>query len=287
VQLIKTIKAHIAKGDRCKEQSEHHYIAAGQHLITLKAEHKGSWSEWEELIKSKIGIGKSRASELMQIADGSKTAESVASDRRERQRKAKAIAKPKSSVVDGENDGAPEGGGPAPTAGNGADPDASAEARKALYAAADNADGAPVPESPVTPEPESTAQAASSPSEETPIASEPEKPSNAAVVFETMWELASADQRKDMLAQIPDAMLLAEVRRRQLLPSCDPKLTKLLRSGLSVLRQANGGKAAALGKAAAKFVEMNTIIGERQRGAARARSARGLVRHRAGGVAAS
>jgi hypothetical protein len=89
-QLVEKIRTHIAKGDRCKEKAEQHYIAAGQHLRTLKAEHKGSWSEWEELIKNKIGIGKSRASELMQIADGTKTAESVASDRRERQRKAKA-----------------------------------------------------------------------------------------------------------------------------------------------------------------------------------------------------
>jgi hypothetical protein len=257
-QLVEKIRTHIAKGDRCKEKAEQHYIAAGQHLRTLKAEHKGSWSEWEELIKNKIGIGKSRASELMQIADGTKTAESVASDRRERQRKAKAIAKPKLSVVDGENDGAPEGGGPAPTDGNGADPEVAAEAMKAKFAAMDDADGAPAIESPVTPAPESTASSEPEPA--------PTRPSNAATTFEAMWEASSADQRKDMLAQIPEAMLLAEVKRRKLLPNHDAKLTRLLRSGLSVLRQANGSKAAAGQKVVGKLVEMNSILGERKLG---------------------
>jgi hypothetical protein len=106
--LISTIKAHITAGDKAAGKAEQHYIAAGQHLKTLKAGHAGSWVEWEALLKEKIGIGKSRASELMQIADGTKTAEGVASDRRERQRKAKAIAKPKLSVVDGENADDPE-----------------------------------------------------------------------------------------------------------------------------------------------------------------------------------
>jgi|SRR6516164_6890393 len=63
-QIIAAIKAHIAKGDKAAEKSEQHYIAAGQHLHTLKAEHGGTWAEWEKLLKTKVGIGKSRASEL-------------------------------------------------------------------------------------------------------------------------------------------------------------------------------------------------------------------------------
>src|SRR5262245_19779717 len=74
-QLVKTIKAHIAKGDQAQDKAQQHYISAGQHLKTLKAQHGGSWAEWEALLKEKIGIGKSRASELMQIADGRKTAD--------------------------------------------------------------------------------------------------------------------------------------------------------------------------------------------------------------------
>ena len=102
-QLVRTIKAHIERGDKAKDKAEQHYIAAGQHLKELKGQHSGSWAEWEELLKDKIGIGKSRASELMQIADGTKTVEGVAADRRERQRKAAAITKAKLSVDDGEN----------------------------------------------------------------------------------------------------------------------------------------------------------------------------------------
>src|SRR5262249_44197607 len=92
-QLIGLIKAHIAKGDKAKEKADQHYMAAGQHLKALKAEHDaagGTWAEWEELLKEKIDIGKSRASELMQIADGTKTVEQVRADRTERNKQLRA-----------------------------------------------------------------------------------------------------------------------------------------------------------------------------------------------------
>jgi hypothetical protein len=76
-QLIRTIKAHIERGDRAKDKADQHYIAAGQHLKALKEQHEGSWAEWEALLNDKVGIGKSRASELMQIADGRKTVDEV------------------------------------------------------------------------------------------------------------------------------------------------------------------------------------------------------------------
>jgi hypothetical protein len=75
-QLIKTIKAHIERGDKAKDKADQHSMAAGLHLKELKAAHTGNWAEWEELLKTRIGIGKSRASELMQIADGRKTVDS-------------------------------------------------------------------------------------------------------------------------------------------------------------------------------------------------------------------
>ena len=43
-QLIKTIKALVAKGDKAREKSDQFYIAAGQHIKTLKAEHAGTWT---------------------------------------------------------------------------------------------------------------------------------------------------------------------------------------------------------------------------------------------------
>jgi len=79
-RLISTIRAHIAKGDHASKKAEQHYIAAGQHLATLKANHAGTWKEWETLLESKVGIGKSRASELMAIADGRKTADQIRDD---------------------------------------------------------------------------------------------------------------------------------------------------------------------------------------------------------------
>jgi len=117
-QLIRAIKAHIDKGDKAKEKSEQHYIAAGLHLKALKAEHCRSWDEWEELLKTKIGIGKSRASELMQIADGRKSVEAVRAETNERKEKHRAI----SPFRNGDNAG---------------DAEFSSEVMKAQFAAAD------------------------------------------------------------------------------------------------------------------------------------------------------
>jgi hypothetical protein len=126
-QRWRAVKAHIAKGDKAKDKAEQHYIAAGQHLASLKAEHTGSWGEWEVLVKERAGIGKSRASELMQIADGTKTVEQV----RERSTEssgashAKARALANAPLISGEN---------------ASDPEASAERMKAKFAEIDGAE---------------------------------------------------------------------------------------------------------------------------------------------------
>jgi len=99
--LIGKIKAHITAGDKAKKKAEDHYIAAGQYLKTLKNNHTGSWAEWELLLKDKIGIGKSRASDLMQIADGRKTIEQVRTDTAERTAKTRALQS--SPLRSGEN----------------------------------------------------------------------------------------------------------------------------------------------------------------------------------------
>src|SRR5262249_22910223 len=85
LELVTTIKVLIEKGDKAKAKAEQFYISAGQHLKTLKAKHDaagGTWAEWEERLRQ-VGIGKSRASELMQIADGRKTVEQVRADKNE------------------------------------------------------------------------------------------------------------------------------------------------------------------------------------------------------------
>jgi hypothetical protein len=77
---LKAIKVCIEKGDKAKQKEDDFYIAAGQHLKTLQAAHKergGTWAEWEALLKGKCGIGKSRASKLVQIAESRKTVEQI------------------------------------------------------------------------------------------------------------------------------------------------------------------------------------------------------------------
>jgi hypothetical protein len=91
-ELAKTIKTLVEKGDQAKEKSVQFYIAASLHLITLKAEHKGTWAEWATLVRKKCGIGKSRASELMRIAGGHTTAAEVRSDKAQSMRNVRAAS---------------------------------------------------------------------------------------------------------------------------------------------------------------------------------------------------
>jgi hypothetical protein len=71
-QLVKAIKTLVEKGDKARDKAEQFYIAAGQHLKTLK-EQCSSAAAWEKLVKAKCGLGKSRAYELLQIGDGRTT----------------------------------------------------------------------------------------------------------------------------------------------------------------------------------------------------------------------
>ena len=96
-QLVKTIKAHIAKGDHAKDKAEQHYISAGQHLKTLKAAHGGSWEEWAALLRTKCDLSTRRASELMQIADGRTSQEKIREADAERKKLAREKNKKDSS----------------------------------------------------------------------------------------------------------------------------------------------------------------------------------------------
>jgi hypothetical protein len=86
-QLVNTIKVLIAKGDKASDQAQQFYVAAGQHLKTLKEDHTGNWSEWETLLKEKCQLSTGRASELMQIADGRKTVAEIRATKAESVRK--------------------------------------------------------------------------------------------------------------------------------------------------------------------------------------------------------
>jgi hypothetical protein len=88
------VKAHITKGDKAQDKADEHYKAAGIHLNALKTAHTGTWAEWEVLVKEKADISKSRASELMQIADGTKTVKQVRNRAAESMRQTRAKISP-------------------------------------------------------------------------------------------------------------------------------------------------------------------------------------------------
>src|SRR5262245_6835381 len=59
-QLVRTIKAHIAAGDKAKDKAEQHYVSASQHLKTLKANRSGSWAKLEALLRNKVAPRRDR-----------------------------------------------------------------------------------------------------------------------------------------------------------------------------------------------------------------------------------
>lgn len=71
-ELAKRIVVLIEKGDAAKEKADQYYIAAGIHLKDMKARKPGG-TTWVEYVNEKCGLGKSRAYELMAIADGRTT----------------------------------------------------------------------------------------------------------------------------------------------------------------------------------------------------------------------
>jgi hypothetical protein len=125
--LIRTIKAHIAAGDKTAQKSSDHYISAGRHLATLKEEHAGNWAEWTTLIKAKVGISTGRASELMQIAGGRKTVYQV---RVGKAQSMKRLGAKVSSPRGEETSSAETAGAPESAATAGATDDADGKARK-------------------------------------------------------------------------------------------------------------------------------------------------------------
>jgi hypothetical protein len=67
--LVRRVKALIEKGDRAAEKAEQFYKSAGIHTKEIKEQSE----DWETIVREKCGIGRSRAYELMAIADGKTT----------------------------------------------------------------------------------------------------------------------------------------------------------------------------------------------------------------------
>ena len=95
--LVKTIKAHLEKAKQAQDRSEQHYISAGLHLAELKDRYKrdvkaSKTQTWEQFVRDTFGLGRSRADELIRIADGRATLDDT------RAAKAASVAKSKAKV---------------------------------------------------------------------------------------------------------------------------------------------------------------------------------------------
>jgi uncharacterized protein with GYD domain len=88
-QLVKTIKAHLAKAEKYQSKAEEHFITAGQYLMTLKG-NSPDQATFLQIVKEQIGLGKSRTYELLQIADGTKTGAEIQQANAERKAKERA-----------------------------------------------------------------------------------------------------------------------------------------------------------------------------------------------------
>jgi hypothetical protein len=89
--LARRVKVLIEKGDKAAEKAEQFYKAAGIHIKEIKEQS----DDWETIVREQCGLGRSRAYELMAIADGKTTLEKV----RDRSNRSSKISHAKKSAV--------------------------------------------------------------------------------------------------------------------------------------------------------------------------------------------
>ena len=71
---VRAINALSAKLKRAEEKAGQYKISIGQHIKAIK---EVSPDDWENIVMSECNLGRSRAYELMAIADGTKTVEQI------------------------------------------------------------------------------------------------------------------------------------------------------------------------------------------------------------------
>ena len=123
--LVRHVKALIEKGDKAAEKAEQFYKSAGIHIKEIKQQSE----DWETIVREQCNIGRSRAYELMAIADGRTTLEKVRASTNERQKVHR--AKPEQESVTSRTE--PEPVAPRVTGSQ----EAGVEQRRAEYAALD------------------------------------------------------------------------------------------------------------------------------------------------------
>jgi hypothetical protein len=88
--LARRVKALVEKGDRAADKAEQFYKAAGIHIKEIKEQCP---LNWEGIVQHRCGIGRSRAYELMAIADGRTTLEKVRASTNDRKKVHRAKSK--------------------------------------------------------------------------------------------------------------------------------------------------------------------------------------------------
>ena len=104
--LARRVKVLIEKGDRAAEKAEQFYKAAGIHIRQIKEQ---SLDNWETVVREQCNIGRSRAYELMAIADGKTTLEKVRAGSNERKKVHRAKSVPERTKYDEWSDAVAKG----------------------------------------------------------------------------------------------------------------------------------------------------------------------------------
>jgi hypothetical protein len=90
--LAGTIKAHIAAGDKAADKAEQHYKSAGLHLLDAKERVKRTANlTWPAFLHGQCGVQRSRADELIAIAEGRTTLAEVRERKADSMRRSRAV----------------------------------------------------------------------------------------------------------------------------------------------------------------------------------------------------
>jgi hypothetical protein len=82
-QHVREINALVPKLEHAERKADEYYRAIGEHIAAIKRERP---DDWKEIVREQCDLGRSRAYELLSIADGTKTPEQVRADSAERKR---------------------------------------------------------------------------------------------------------------------------------------------------------------------------------------------------------
>jgi hypothetical protein len=81
---VRAINALVTKLDNALDKADQYQRSIGQHIASIKTEHP---KDWESIVKEQCKLGRSRAYEMLAIADGTKTAVQLRTANTERRRK--------------------------------------------------------------------------------------------------------------------------------------------------------------------------------------------------------